>query len=336
MRLLLTIAIVTQLASALNFPLVEQADTCAEFKQLVQATYGFKPSRLKESERTAKSTAMDHFWTQVKSRPKETLPCLRTALNDPNADKWFLFDASNLLVDLDPSSESKIVQVRGHAAVGLDDVDLHVWVTMLSRRGFEGFDVSEPGARWLTYPSAKYFLPEHGAYEVKTSEGALFIFASMDESQATPALVKIASQPNHPGRELALRILMDQATPESLGALRQFVGVAVSKATQARLRQLLTGSDLLKPRLKPKTTREEFVRAFQEMVDGDSSKFMELTSRVPDGEVDVIAVLRREDLPLLRRVRRMTIASGNPHAIEYYRSFTEILLALVWKPELVK
>ena len=63
---------------------------------------------------------------------------------------------------------------------------------------------------------------------------------------------------------------------------------------------------------------------------------MELVSKVPDGEKDVVAVLKPEDLPLVRKVRRMIIAKGNQHAIEYYNSFTEILMAFVWKPELVK
>jgi hypothetical protein len=337
MGLILNVTIITQLAIALHPAVLQQkADPCAGFQQLIKATYGFKPSRLSESEQTAKSAAMDSFWEKAKSNSIETLPCLRAALQDPSADKWFRFDASGLLVEMDPSTESKAIQVRSLAAVDLDDVDLRVWVGVLARRGFEGLDVSAAGARWLTDPRARYFLPEHGGYEVKTFEGALFIFGSMDESQATPALLRIASQADHPGREPALRILMDQATPESLRALGKFTGVAVSTTTKNRMRQLLAGTDFLKPRSKPKTSREVFVRAFQEMLDGDSSRFMELASRVPDGEQDVVAVLKPEDLPLVRKVRRMIIAGGNQHAIEYYNSFTEILLALVWRPEFVK
>ena len=63
---------------------------------------------------------------------------------------------------------------------------------------------------------------------------------------------------------------------------------------------------------------------------------MGLVSSVPYGEKDVIAVLKPEDIPLLLKVRRMIIAGVNPHAIEYYKSFTGILMAFVWKPELVK
>src|SRR5262245_33699587 len=290
------ILILTLVAIAFQAPVFAQdKDTCAGFQQTVKSTYNFRPSRLTDSERNSKSVAMDRFWELVKADPIRLLPCLRIALQDAGADKWFRFDASSLLVELDPSPASKTIQVRSYTDADLDDVDLRTWVTVLAARGFEGFDTSEAGSRWLSYPSAKYFLPEHGGYEVNVFQGALFIFGSMDESQATPALINVLSQPNHPGREHAFGILMNQATPESLRALKQVDASVFSVKTRSKLQGLLKGPDLLKPRSKPKTNREEFIRAFQEMLDGDSSGFRELVSKVPDGEKDVVAVLKPED-----------------------------------------
>lgn len=218
MKYILTI---TLLITALPIIAVGQAkDSCASFQELIKATYNFKPSKLSEAEQDAKVEAMDRVWNMAKAN-KELLPCLRAALEDPSANQWFRFDGSNLLVELDPSRESKVLQVRSYTGADLDDVNLQVWVETLAQRGAEGFDVSEAGERWLKYPQARYFLPRHGAYEVKAFQGALFIYGSMDESQATPALLKIISQANHPGREHALWILMSQATPESLRALKQ-------------------------------------------------------------------------------------------------------------------
>jgi hypothetical protein len=57
---------------------------------------------------------------------------------------------------------------------------------------------------------------------------------------------------------------------------------------------------------------------------------------VPDGEKDAVAVLKPEDVPLVRKVRRALIATADPHALEYYKVFTDILMTLVWRPELVK
>ena len=313
--------------------LAQAKDACTSFQALVKATYTFKPSKLSDAERDAKGSAMDKVWDVAKAKPRESLPCLRTALESPNADPWFRFDGSNLLVELDPSSESKTIQIRNYANVDLEDVDLQVWVETLARRGAEGFDVSVAGNRWLSYGKAQYSLPRHGGYQVKNFQGALFIYGSMDESQSTPALLKIANQANHPGRETALAILMDQATPEALRSLKQIDQSTFSSGVQKSLRELLTGPQLIKARAQPKTSRQEFLQAFEGIVNGKWDKFFELISAVPDGEKDVVAVLRPEDLPLVRKVRRMVIANANPHAIEFYNSFTSILLTMTWRKE---
>jgi hypothetical protein len=179
-------------------------------------------------------------------------------------------------------------------------------------------------------------LPEHGAYEVTQDNGALFLYGSMDETQATPALLKIISDRNHPGREIALWALMSQATPESLRALKGIDKRGLSEEGRSNLNALMTNPDVFKARAKPKTSRQEFVKAFEEYLKGDASPFLDLVSQVPDGEKDVVAVLQPEDLPLVRKVRRSIIANGNQHSIEYYNSFAKILMTLVWTPDLVR
>jgi len=309
--------------------------SCTNFQALVKATYTFKPSKLSDSERDSKAAAMDKVWDAAKANPRELAPCVRTMLESTDSDPWFRFDGSNLLVSLDPSPESKAIQVRHYTNADLADVHLQVWIETLAQRGSEGFDVSEAANRWLTYPKASYFLPRHGVFEVQTFHGALFLFGSMDESQATPALLKIVNQASHPGREIALLILMDQATPESLRSLKQIDAQGFSYKTRQSLRTLLSNPQLFTPRAKPKTSRAEFVEAFNEILSGNGEKFIRLITQVPDGEVDVVAVLRPEDLPLVRKVRRRFIANATPHAIEFYDSFTRILMTMIWKPEFV-
>lgn len=310
---------------------------CERFARTVKSTYNFKPSRLKdEAESNVKSAAMDRFWETVKADREEMLPCLRAALNEPQSDPWFRFDGSNLLVSLDPSSASKAEQVRQYTAADLNDVHLEVWVSTLAQRGAEGFDVSEAGARWLAYPKAEYYLPQHGAYKVGKTLGAIFIFGSMDEAQATPALLKIAASPDHPGRESAISLLLMQAMPEAVNGLKILNLAGLSPGAQAVLRRHLERPLVITPREKPKTTRAQFLKAFEDAVKGDWNYFSELVSEVPDGEKDVVAVLRPEDVPLVRRVRRARIAHANPHAAEYYVSFTQILMTMIRKPEMTK
>jgi hypothetical protein len=330
MKRILTMTLL--LLTAQILVIAQNNPACVELKKLIVDTYNFKPSRLTDAEREAKSLAMDKVWKVAEAKRAELLPCLRDALAAPGADQWFRFDGSNLLVGLDPSAESKRIQIKSLEDVDLDDVNLQVWVETLARRGFEGFDVSNAGSRWLAYPKARYYLALHGVYEVKTIQGALFIFGSMDESQATPALLKIVNQLDHPGREDALIVLMGQATTESLQSLRQLDASKFNKATQAHLIKLLNKPELIVPRATPKTTRAEFVKAFNDLVNGKAEKFFDLVAEVPDGEKDVVAVLKPEDLPLVRKVRRSFIARSNQHAIEYYQSFTQILLTMTWKP----
>ena len=313
-----------------------RASQCDNLQRLVKETYNFKPAKLSEAERGSKSAAMDRVWEFVKNDQAAQLPCLREALMDSHADLFFRFDGSNLLVSLDSSRESKVTLIHQYALVDLDDVDLRLWVTQLASLGVEGFDISEPADKWLRYPRATYYLPEHGSYKVTQDNGALFLYGSMDETQATPALLKIVSDRNHPGREIALWALMSQATPESLRALKGIDKRGFSEEGRSNLKALMTNPDVFKARAKPKTSRQEFVKAFEEFLKGDSSPFLDLVSQVPDGEKDVVAVLQPEDLPLVRKLRRSIIANGNQHSIEYYNSFAKILMTLVWTPDLVR
>jgi hypothetical protein len=303
---------------------------------MIKETYNFRPARLNEAEQTAKSKAMDQVWDAVKSDRATLLPCLQAALADPNADGFFRFDGSSLLVSLEPSRESKLALIHAHTLVDLSDVDLRVWISRLASLGVEGFDVSEAADKWLRFPNAFYYLPEHGAYKVTVDNGAMFLFGSMDEAQATPALLKIVSDKSHPGREIALWALMSQATPESLQALRQINPREFSATAQKSLRALLARPELFQPRAKPKTSRQQFLTAFENLLAGNSEAFLELVSQVPDGERDVVAVLKPEDLPLVRKVRRRIIANGNQHSIEFYNSFTQILMTFTWKPTLTQ
>ena len=325
-RLLLLVAVLLSATAGVR----AAQGTCEELSRSVKATYGFKPSHIKdEAESNARSAAMDRFWEKVKADQKNLLPCLRAAIKDPQSDPWFRFDGVNLLVSLDPSPESKAEMVRQYTAVDLADVNLQFWVGPLARLGAEGFDVSAAGERWLKLENPEYYLPQHGAFKVDRFLGAIFIYGSMDEAQATPALLKIAGTNGHAGRDVALSLLLMQATPEAQRGLKAVDLSGIPAEAQAALRAKLERPPLIAPREQPKTSREEFLKAFGDATRGEWQTFLSLTREVPDGERDVVAVLRAEDLPLVRRVRRLMISKANPHAAEYYVSFTQILDTLV-------
>ena len=306
---------------------------CDAFQQEIVNTYNFNPAGMNQGQVEVQSKKLDTFWNKVRQSRATLVPCLRKALNEERSDSFFNIDGSMLLVDVDPSRASKALQVRKFISANLDGTDLEYWVKTMSRRGVEGFDTSEAGAKWLAYPKAKYNDSIHGGFPVGSFIGAVFIFGSMDEDLATPVLLRIANQLNHPHRDDALAILMSQATPAAMTALRQVNTAGFPKGTGESIRDLLEHPDLLKPRATPKLTREEQLIAFQGIVDGNYGPFREMVMKAPDGEVDAVATLLPEDIPLLRRARRASISRCNQHAVSDYGSFTKILWAMVWKAE---
>ncbi|HEU5237323.1 MAG TPA: hypothetical protein VFU37_09295 [Pyrinomonadaceae bacterium] len=306
---------------------------CDAFQQEIASTYNFSPASLNDNQRETQSRKLDAFWNKVRQSRATLLPCLRKALSDERSDSFFNIDGSMLLVDVDPSRASKALQVKSFIKANLDGTDLEYWVKTMARRGVEGFDTSAAGAKWLAYPKAKYHDSIHGGFPVGSFFGALFIFGSMDEDLATPVLLQIANDVSHPHRDDALAILMSQATPTSMKALREVNTAGFPKGTNESIRELLKNPDVLKPRAQPKLTREEQLMAFQGIIDGNYGLFREMVMKAPDGEADAVATLLSEDIPLLRRARRASISRCNQHAISDYGSFTKILWALQWKQE---
>lgn len=305
---------------------------CDQFAQTVRSTYNFNPALMNDDQVKAQSGKLDVFWNQVRQSRTTLMPCLRKALKEDNSGSFFAIDGSMLLVDLDPSRASKALQVRKFISANLDGTDLEYWVHTMAQRGVEGFDTAEAGVKWLSYPKAKYTLSMHGGYPVNSFIGAVFIFGSMDEQFAAPALVRFVNDVRHSRdqRESALAILVAQATAASREALKQVNTSGLSAGAADMIREAVGHPKLLQPRAHPRLTREEQLNAFQGIVNGDYSAFRQMVMKSPDGEVDAVATLRPEDIPLVRQARRASISRCNQHALADYASFTQILTTMTW------
>lgn len=308
--------------------------TCADFNALLKRTYGFRPSQLDDAGRAQRSKLMDEVWGNVTRDPAKLAPCLKAALRASADDGWFLFDGGQLLVSVDPSPEAQQLLLDALGRVSLDDVDLRSWVETGASLGLKGLDTSALGKRWLAYPKAEYYVTEH-AYHVDRENGAMFLFGALDERFATPALVELC---RHAGeqKEIAAWLLMNQATPEALHALKELDTRGLSPKFLASRKAILSRPELIEPRAKPRTTRAEFLSAFTALLAGNHQPFDGLMAAVPDGERDLVAVATRADVDVIRKVRRWYVARGNQHAIDFYNQFTQILMTMVWKPELLR
>ena len=336
---LCSVAGVAVLAGGLTPPAAAQKKSpCGQLEALIESTYDFRPSQLTPDQLTVKGHQMDDVWQKVRAKPKELLPCLRKALKAPGADAMFRFDCSSLLVGLDPSRASKELQVDCITDAPLVDVDKHRWIETLAGLGFEGLDVSAAADKWLSDPKATYMIPEHGLFEYKGEEGALFLLGSMEEAKALAALRKILAQPEHPGRDAAAHILMNLATPEALRALKDVDPAGLSDGTRTSLTALRGQPVLVAPSSKPTASRELILLTLDSLSEGTGTgsgsargaSFVEALVR------DAIAVLQPKDLLRVREVRRKVATWANIHAIDTYNALTAILMARVWTAELVK
>ncbi|HEX5010742.1 MAG TPA: hypothetical protein VFY71_10090 [Planctomycetota bacterium] len=318
-------------------PLVEaqKASACEQLQQLIASTYDFRPSQLTAEQLTAKGKQMDSVWQLVRDHRKELVPCLRNALKAPGADVMFQYDCSALLVELDPSRASKELQVRCLTDVALEDVDKHRWIATLAQLGFEGLDVSQAADVWLSDPKATYLIPEHGTFESKGEEGALFLLGSMEEAQALAALRKLIARPEHPGRDAAVHILMNLATPEALRALKDVDPAGLPDGTRKSLEALRGSPVLVKPSARPIASREAILLTLDTLFEAPppgARNLQLLKAMVPEA----VAVLQPKDLPRVREVRRKVATWSNIHAIDGYNLLTSILMARTWTAALVK
>jgi hypothetical protein len=305
-----------------------QGHVCSELQSAIQSTYNFKPAKLTPAQKKIKSAEMDRVWNMIEARFTEMAPCLIAAMDELGADNWFLFDAGGLLEKLDHSPRIHRLILRGCERVDLEDVELGEWMRRLTALALQDVDISGAAERWMRYPRASFEVPIH-AFTVRRPEGAFFLYGSMNETAAMPALLKIASDPAHPERELALSLLAHLATPEADAAVRSIDLSAFPATIQNAARTEIDQRATFKPRNPPKLKREEVVGAFEAAANRrDFGPFMDLVANVPDGERDVVTLMKPEDLPLIRKVRRGLAASGNPHLMENYPFFTGIIWTL--------
>jgi hypothetical protein len=304
------------------------AAPCDDLTKLINKTYGFSPAKLTPEQREAKSNEMDQVWKLVDSDPKKYLPCIRTEIDKRTSDSFFRFNASNLLFANDESIETKRLMIETYAGADLDDINLRYWLPYIARFGFEGLDVSKAGETWLRYPDPTFYLPQHGTQPIDKSVGALAIYGSMDEAMSLPALLRLVEEEDTDFRHTVVWLLVNQATAESHLAVRR-LSEKLPKPLSDQMLKDLNNPELIAPREgKAVTTREEFILAMNELINGKPEKWLDLTVGTPEGERDMVAVLSESDIPLLRKVRRFYASNATPHSPDWYLSFTQIINTL--------
>lgn len=302
------------------------ANECPTFSKQIDEIYGFKPSKLTSAEITAKSKRLDEVWKAVREDKQTLRPCLLQEIEKRKADGFFRFNASNLLFDLDQTDDIKRLMIDTYAGVDLNDINPQYWLPYMTRFGFEGFDITPAAEAWLKYPGIQYYLPQHGTLPMTSFKGALCLYGSVDEKYAFASAVRMTSSTDPVEKLSGYFFLTELATDEADAFLREADKKGLPSEVEAMVKKYLTKPRLVEPRIgTPKSTRSQYVTAFTELAAGNPMKFIALSSEVSDGEKDVVRVMGKEDIPLLRKVRRYYSSLATPHSSQWHKSFTDII-----------
>jgi tetratricopeptide (TPR) repeat protein len=302
---------------------------CGELARMVDATYGFRPSKLTKPEYDAKAKQLDAVWSYAEAHAAGVKGCLRQMLEEPRPGSYFPIDGSSLLVKIDPTSASRELQARLWTEANLADVDPRVWVETLAHLGVDGVDVSKAGRRWLTEPNLKYELPEHGGYEVTAYDGGVFLFGSMDEALARPALLEIARDVHSPGRLNALWLLLFQATTEAREALRGLPLDDLPAKARDGIAEALAAPAVPETPYKtiPIFQRAELVSALQARARDEREAFDQLAGQERFADSGAQVLLPSDEVQV-RLLRRKLVARSNQHGLDDYIVLSKLLIAM--------
>ena len=312
------------------------APDCKTLTELVRKVYTFRPSKLTAEEQKKRAAEMDRVWKLVRENSKELAPCLRSLLENPRSDAWFRVDGSDLLVAVEPTPESKKLQIACWGRADLKDLAPEVYVRKLTAFGFEGFDTTVAAEHWMKSPDASFDLAKH-ALHVGNQEGSIFLWGTIDETIATPALVKLLRDTDRDQREHAAFLLQAQATEEAWKELHDLKLGAWSSDTQKSVKEVLSKPRLEKKEASVLVTREKILAGFEAFLkDGKQDLLLETRmhqEKDDDWPARVAGVLAETDVPLLRKVRRKRLTYLSDEALYDFSDCTAILLTCTWKPE---
>ncbi len=305
-------------------------ETCKTIAAAERSTYGFRPAKLSDAERKAKSAAMDSYWNLVKNAGSAGTNCLRVLLQR-QTDGFAVFDEGSLLYSLDSSPETRDVVAQAIAKTDLADVQPADYVRFALRLAHDGGDI-EPIAR--NYVTAKNnvttYLPAHGAYQLDRAAGTLLMYGVLPTEKIDDALSIVVKSDSADTRNAAAIVWSMNMSERSfkglaaLGDMKEF-----TSETRRQVRSVLMPFEVrVTP---PKYTREQMLAKIAKFPDFgmDPSEGFERENKALDNSV--YATFTEADVATLRESRRKFITGVSDEAVEGYSEMSRVLLHLINK-----
>ncbi len=345
--------------------------TCAELRAEKSKTYGFHLAQLSEAQLDAKSKELDAFWKQVQAACPEGVTCIRALLAEEKTDHIFQVDAAGMLFPADPSPETRNLIRDSLAQADFQESDPANYLTLAFALGQAGVDIRPLAAKLLLYPNSVIHISEHDL-DLDSDTSALFLYGSMEPSQASTALTALLDAPELFVRAAAAHLLAEQMTGESFRTLSNWDGF--SKIEEDFRRNDIRAILKYQPQnpadyANPKFTREQILQTiaslphtqkeFDEVMSTKGAAFdqqmrdkkvtqQQLAQAVADslpiyGVTDhtafitsAVATLKPEDFPTIREARRKSLYNVSDESLAEYLAYTQIMIGMLNHLDLYK
>ena len=345
--------------------------SCADLRAQKEKVYGFHLTQLDESQLDAKSKEIDAYWKQLQSAGQEGEGCLKDMLSSEKTDHLFQFDAASFLYQLDKAPESLALVKDALAQTDFQETDPANYLSLaldLSRRGV---NVQPLAAKLLLYPNAVIHISEH-SLDLDSDTAALFLYGSMEPTQASKALIAKLDAPEAFVRAAAAHLLAEQMTEEALRTLSAWGGLAEIKEDYRRNDiQAVVKYEAPDPAglANPKWTREQVLQIIaglphtrKEFDDVMSTRGAEIDRQMREqhptqealakavaesepvyGIADhtafqnaAVATLKAEDLETIRQARRRSLFNVSDESLSEYLAYTQIMIRMLNHLDLYK
>jgi hypothetical protein len=347
-----------------------QAPSCADLRAQKEKVYGFHLTQLNETQIDAKSKEIDAYWKQLQAAGPEGVSCLKEMLAAEKTDHIFQFDAASFLFQLDKSPESLNLVKDSIVQTDFQETDPANYLSLALELGQRGVNIQSLAAKLLLFPNAIIHISEH-SLDLDSDTAALFLYGSMDSTQASKALIAQLQAQEPFVRAAAAHLLAEEMTEEAFRTLSMWSGLDIKEDYRRNDIQAVMKYQAPDPAefANPKWTREQVLqiiaglphtrKEFDDVMSTRGAEFdrqmrekkptqEELAKAVAGSEPiygiadrtafqnSAVATLKAEDFDTLREARRKALYNISDESLSEYLAYTQVMIRLLNRLDLYK
>jgi hypothetical protein len=209
------------LAALATIPAIAQ-----DVAQDIRATYSFAPHELTSQQIDEKSKVLDAFWARAKAQKESYVPVLRSELARPDAQSFFLYDGSMLLLTLSDTGPDRTLALSAIAHCDLRDVRHTDYFLQVHRLASRGEDPTQAALHILVEPRFTAFIPQH-ALTLGQNYSLVYMLLPADPALWLPeALARLAKEKEPTAQKSLLLLAWYAQTKEADRAIAAFTEAA--------------------------------------------------------------------------------------------------------------